>query len=228
MISQHGHSSRFTGRLHFIGLISFAWWIVGISGCQEKQAESTQTSQTIESSDVVPANPKSVNPKSANPKSANPKPVDPQPAEPKPADPVRSGSESRPPRPESPSMQSAAEVQRAVGKSGSADRDGDVSLEELAESLRAVVERTDRESSGDEAQTALTDAIAARQSIPSPAQVVAMGQAKGTNGEALAADIEAMRIQLDRILERLDREGAGVISPAALRSSVMSQNVVIE
>jgi hypothetical protein len=55
-----------------------------------------------------------------------------------------------------------------------------------------------------------------------------MGRAAGVKGEAIAAEIEAMRTQLDRILERLDREGSGAISPAALRSSVMSQNVVIE
>ena len=106
---------------------------------------------------------------------------------------------------------------------GSTDRDGEVSLAELAESLAAAIDRAGRAFKGGDADAALAEAIGARRTLPSPAQVRALGAEIGASGESLAKQIEAMRAKLDQALERLEKAGAGDAP-----GSVMTQNLVIE
>lgn len=105
---------------------------------------------------------------------------------------------------------------------GSKDRDDDVSLVALAKSLTKAIDRAGRAFNAKAPDAALSEAIQARRSIPSPAKITAMGKAAGPNGVIVARQIESMRIKLDKALERLDRAGAGDAP------SVMKNDIVIE
>lgn len=105
---------------------------------------------------------------------------------------------------------------------GSKDRDGDLSLVALAKSLTSAIDRAGRAFKANSPDAALSEAIMARRSIPSPAKIAAMGEAAGPNGVIVAQQIESMRKKLDQALERLDRAGAGDTP------SVMKNNIVIE
>lgn len=196
--------SRLSGRMRrLFFLIGLSWLVGGVNGCKDKKEVPKESPRQSPSSERSMSKPETGEPETGERKASEPA------CEFLP-------SPSTPPK------------QPTVTRAGSTDRDGDVTLVPLAKSLQAAIERTDRVSSDEDARAALAEAITARQSIPSPAHVAAMGKAAGPNGETVAARIEAMRAQLDRAFERLDQRGAGAFSPAMLQNPTMSQNVVIE
>lgn len=71
------------------------------------------------------------------------------------------------------------------------------------------MDRTRRAFAGGDEEAALTEALRARQLLPSPAQVAALGKELGARGEEVAKRIEQLRRKLDSAMSKLDQAGAG-------------------
>lgn len=187
--------------------------VIGLTGCK-KEKEPPRKARA-DSTDVSPSTTKAKptsNP-SGTSKANQPASTKPQPA----GDFSKSSSVASPITAANPTNPASPPF-----SAGTSDRDGDVSLVGLAKSLTTALNQVNDSFAKQDDQAAFAEAIRARQSIPSPTKVAAMGNAAGPQGQLVASRIESMRTRLDQTLERLDDAGVGEAS------SSMLQNVVIE